>query len=66
MAKAGRIHDGLKIGDPGLESTLSDFPIGQAITAFVEPDDRKYGTEVVEKVTPHRALPVVLEMAQPA
>ena len=43
-----------------------DVPVGHPEAALVVADDRRDLAEVVEEVAPDRALPVVLEVAEPA
>ena len=64
--EAGVVRDGFEVGDPGLERVVGDVAVGQAVPALVEPDDGGDLAELDEVVPPHRALPVVLEVAQPA
>ena len=60
------LDHGLQVADPGLEREVLDVAVGQAVPAFVVPDHRGHLTEVAQEVPPHRALPVVLQVAEPA
>ena len=63
--EAGGLHDRLEVAETRLEAEVVDVPIGHAEAALVVADDRGDRPERLEEVAPDRALPVVLEMAQP-
>ena len=52
--------------DPGLEAVVGHPAIRQPVTALVVPDHRRDPAELDQVVPPDRALPVELQMAQPA
>ncbi len=61
------LDDRLEIADPGLEAeVVADVPIGETEPALVVPDDGRDRAEVVEEVSPHWAVPVVGQVAEPA
>ena len=60
------LDHGLQVADPGLEREVLDVAVGQAVAALVVPDHRGHLAEVAQEVPPHRALPVVLQVAEPA
>ena len=60
------VGDRLQVGDPLLEAVVGDLAVGQAVPALVEPDDGRDLAELVQVVPPDRALPVELQVAQPA
>ena len=62
----GVVDDRLEVRDACLEPEVLDVPVGQPVPALVVADDGGDLAEVGEEVPPHRALPVVLEVAQPA
>ena len=62
----GRGQDRLEIADARLEREIIDGPIGHPEAALVVADDRRDLAELIEEVPPDRALPVVLEVAEPA
>src|SRR4051794_30387309 len=49
-----------------VQREVVDIPVGQTEAALVVADDGGDTAEVIEKVPPHRALPVVLQVAEPA
>ena len=63
---SGRRDDRLEVGQPRAEREVVDGPVGQPEASLVVSDDRRERPELVEEVAPDRALPVVLEVAEPA
>ncbi len=64
--QSGRVQDRFEVADTRLDREIIYVPIGHPETALVITDDRGDVAELVEEMSPHRALPVVLEVAQPA
>ena len=62
----GVLDDRLEVGDPHVQREVGDVPVGEAVAPLVEPDDRREPAEIGEEVPPDRALPVELEVAEPA
>ena len=61
-----RLHDRLEVADACLQAVVLDVPVGQAMPALVVAHDRGELAELSEEVPPHRALPVELQVAEPA
>ena len=57
--------DRLQICDSRSEREVGDVPVGHPETSLVVADDRREATQVIEEMAPDRALPVVLQMAEP-
>lgn len=66
LPEAGVVDHRLQVTDPRLERVVGDVPVGQPMTALVEPDDRGEPADIVEEVSPYGALPVELEVTEPA
>ena len=64
--QAGRGQYGLEIPDACLDREVVDVPVGHPEASLVVPNDGRERAELVEEVAPHRTLPVVLEVAEPA
>ena len=64
--EADRLDHGLEIPQTRLDREVVDVPVGHPEAALVVPDERRERTEVVQEMPPDGALPVVLEVAQPA
>lgn len=47
------------------EGDIADVPVRKTITPFVIPDKHVVFGKVLQEMTPHRALPVILEVVQP-
>ena len=62
----GGLDQGLEVRQPAFEREVLDVPVGQPEAPLVVPHDGGDVTEVVQEVPPHRALPVVLKVAEPA
>ena len=60
------VRDGLQVTEPGLEAVVGDAAVRQPVAAFVEPDHGGDPPELDQPVPPDRALPVELQVAQPA
>lgn len=63
--QARGIDASLQVPYPRLQRQVIHVPVRQPIAALVTSDDSRDLTKVLHEVTPHRALPVVLQMAQP-
>src|SRR6185436_20049128 len=66
LVEPGVVGDRLEVANPGLEREIRHIPIRQAMTAFVETYDRRNPPELGHEVSPHRAFPIELQMAEPA
>ncbi len=62
----GGVGDGLEVGDPRFEAEVGDVPVRHPVAALVVADHGGDPAEVEQEMPPHRALPVVLEVAEPA
>ena len=62
----GVVRDRLQVADPSLQRVVVDLPVGEPVAALVVADDRGEAAEVAQEVLPDRALPVVLQLAEPA
>ena len=60
------LHDRLEVGDPRFQTVVGDTPVGEPVTALVVTDDGRDFPEFDEVVAPDRALPVELQVAEPA
>ena len=58
--------DGLEVGDAEVERCVVDVAVGEAVAALVEAVDGRNLAQLGEVVPPDRALPVVLQVAEPA
>jgi hypothetical protein len=59
------VDDGCQVLHPGVERKDGDVVVGQAAAALVVAHERVLAGQADEPVTPHRALPVVVEMGDP-
>src|SRR5206468_4345005 len=64
--EAGGFEDRLEVTDSCLDREVVDVPVGHPEAALVVADDGRDLTELIEEVAPDGALPVVLEVAEPA
>jgi hypothetical protein len=64
--EAGVVGHCFEVADPRLQREVGDVPVGEAVAPLVVPDDRDELTDLVEEVPPDGALPVVLEVTEPA
>jgi hypothetical protein len=64
--EAGRLDDRFEVADSGIQAVVGDARVGQAVAALVVPHDGGELSDVAQEVLPDRALPVELEMAEPA
>ena len=62
----GRVDDRLEVREARGEREVVDVPVGHPEAPLVVAEHRRHRPEVLEEVPPDRALPVVLEVAQPA
>ena len=62
----GVVGDRLEIGDPGLEAVVGHPAVRQPVTPLVVADHGRDPAELDQVVPPDRALPVELQVAQPA
>ena len=64
--ESGILHDRLEVGDPRFQAVVGDPPVREPVTALVVADDGRDLAEFDEVVAPDRALPVELQVAEPA
>jgi hypothetical protein len=62
----GGVDDRLQIADPRLQTEVGDLPVRQPVPALVVAHHRRDRSHRRQEVPPYRALPVILEMAEPA
>ena len=62
----GMVSDRFQVLDPSLQRVVGDVAVGQAVAALVEPDHGRHLAQLDQVVAPHRALPVELQVAEPA
>ena len=62
----GVVGDGLEVGDPRLQAVVGHAAVRQPVTALVVADHGRDPAELDQVVPPDRALPVELQVAQPA
>ena len=63
--EAGGIDDGLEVGHPGVDGQIAELAIRETAPALVVAEARVAGSERIEPVPPHRALPVEVQVRQP-
>ena len=61
----GGVDDGLQVVHPVVEREPPDVPVRQPAASLVVPDQAEPARQLGQPVPPHRALPVVGEVAQP-
>jgi len=59
------IHNGFKIGEPGLERNVRNKAVGQSTAALILSKQREVPAELGEPRPPDDALPVVLDVREP-
>ena len=64
--ESGILHDRLEVGDPRLQAVVGDAAVREPVAALVVADDGRDLAEFDEVVAPDRALPVELQVAEPA
>jgi len=60
------LDHGVEVPQQRIEREVAHRPVREAVPAQVETDERGELAQVLEEVPPDRALPVVLQVAQPA
>ena len=63
--EATGINHGLQVPDPRLEGEVLSVPIGKAAAALIISHEQATSRQCLQPMTPHRALPIEFEMAQP-
>src|SRR5687768_11658686 len=65
LARTGRFHDSLEIGDPAFEGEIADIPFGHPAATFVVAYEPEVTRQKPHPVAPDRALPLVFEVREP-
>ena len=56
---------GLKVTYPGIEGKVVHIPVGESISALIEPDHGVIGRQFHPPMPPERALPLEFKVGQP-